>query len=108
MSISSVGALAAALDQPIIYQQSANPSSPDYVAPLPPQPGPAPARLPDIDYQASPNTALGVPDSATSQQLAAVRSAIMTIEPDSIAPLTTAPQPLQQPGPIQPKMLLTL
>jgi hypothetical protein len=110
MSIASIPPVVSVLDTQTLSQQSANPSSPDYVTPPAPHPGPAPARLPDMAYQASSNAgyAAAVLDSSTTQQLTAVQSALLTIEPASVAPLSTAPQPLQQPGPIKPTLQLTL
>ncbi len=110
MSIASIPAVVGALDIPTISLQSANPSSPDYVAPPPPQPGPAPAKLPDIAYQASASGSNGfsVPGSATSQQLTAVWSTLLTLAPDSAVPLTTSPQPLPQPGAAPPTLMMTL
>lgn len=111
MSIASIPAVTAALDQPTAMLSTANPASPDYVPPPPPQPGPPPAKLPDINWvSADAATPAGTDstDSATSQRLAAARSTLLTLQPASTEQAATGPQPLRQSGPIQPTLSLTL
>ena len=108
MSIVSVSTARHGLDSANAFQQapaiqnnaSASSGSSIYIDPAPkppPRPGPAPARLPDIYYPEDANggtaTSSNGADNAISQRLTAVRSVLLTLQPDS------APSPAPTPAP---------